>query len=174
MVAWPDHHNTLTTIGALCAAVITEFDGGLLKQKESDAAEAKRIEEEAKRQVELEHLEAKRVEKEKLDRIQKMAEDRQAIEAAKRDLKAKERALHEAENQAQADKAADHLDDEIDNDGDEDDDNDEGSDSAGDVKPVSSFITHFIPCIIRLCYYRVIASGTPGIPRRRPINSFRR
>jgi len=174
MVAQPDHHNIFNSISMLCAAIITKFDGGLLKQRELDAAEAKRIEEEAKRQTELERLEAERVEKEKLDRIQKMAEDRQAIEAAKRDLKAKERALHEAENQAQADKAADHLDDEIDNDGDEDDDNDEGSDSAGDVKTVSSFITYFFPCIIRLRYYRVIASGTPGIPRRRPVDSFRR
>jgi hypothetical protein len=111
---------------------IANIGSQLERQKESDVAKAKRLEEERHRLEE----EEKRQEiaqvvaaQEKLERTQKMAEEQMAIFVAKHELEAKKQALSEAQKAAS-------------NNEEDDDDNNQGSKSTAEEQQV-----HWYSCI---------------------------
>ena len=97
----------------------------------SDAAAAKKLEEEDKVRLELAWVEAQREEKEGLDRVRKLGQDRMEIEAVEHELEVKRKALRDTGKDV-------HNVDMGDNDGDN-----EGSESAPDLQPVRIIPIYF-------------------------------
>ena len=89
-------------------------------QKESDAAAAKRREEELKVKAEMARVAAEREVRERMERMEKLDAERMEIEAAERALALKKKALRDAQ------KVADNVD------VDKDKDDKEGSESAAE------------------------------------------
>ena len=120
MGSQPDHKVAFSALINACAYTVIDVEKHLDAQKELDAAEVRRQEEEKWQKEQMAWLVAKQEEKDKLDRVQKMVEECKAIAAAERDLEAKKEALRITQ------KAVD-----MDGDNEDDDDNDEGSDNQG-------------------------------------------
>lgn len=96
----PEHGATCTTVGDLCAETISKLETRLGQQRESDAAAARKLEEEEKARLELARVEAEREENERLERIRKREQDRMEIEAVERELKVRRKALRDADKEA--------------------------------------------------------------------------
>lgn len=121
IAAQPLHTDVLSTVGQLCTKAVAHFESVLQSQIEFDQAQARRIKDEEKKQVELAKQAAEREEMEKLERIREREREKQEIEAAERELAAKKNALLQAEKG--------------------DDDNDNASQSAMDEHIVSNRTT---------------------------------
>ena len=98
MTAHPDHHNSTSALGNICAQAIADIEKCLAGQREADAAAVKKREEEEKSWVEQEWLAAEQAEREKLEREKKLAEERSVIAAVERELALKKKLLEDAVN----------------------------------------------------------------------------
>src|SRR5258705_11466625 len=106
MSAQPTHVDIFSAANELCTSTITEIEGGLVSQRESDVAEACRCQEEEQAMAEMEQIAAEHDEREKQDRLN--------IEAVECALQARKRVLHYEEKRDDA---------QDDNDNDDNDDN---------------------------------------------------
>src|SRR5882762_3237366 len=102
MSAQPTHADIFSAANELCATTITEIEGGLVSQRQSDVAEACRRQEEEWAMAEMEKIAAERDEREKQERQKKVEQDRLDIEAAERALQVWKRSLHYEEMRADA------------------------------------------------------------------------
>ena len=120
----------------LCTQAIADIEDRLVKQKESDEAEARRLVEEAKKREGMARLSAEKEEKERLEKLKKMAQDRQEIETAERELKAKKEALRIAGKGVDVDNNNNNNNNGDDNDNDNDE---QDSESAAEESQVRTF-----------------------------------
>src|SRR5258705_1857166 len=121
MSAQPTHADIFSATNELCASTITEIEGGLVSQHESDVAEVCRCQEEERAMAEMEQIAAERDEREKQERQKNIEQDRLDIEAVERALQAWKRVLHYEEKRDDA------------QDDDDSDDNDDNGDDDDDV-----------------------------------------
>lgn len=123
----PTNEDVVNSLKTLCTDAVATIEAQLDTQQQSDAAEARRLEEEAKERAENERLNREEEERqqqlariaantEKLERTTKIADEQLAIIRAERELEAKKKALIEAQKAAGMDV--------------DDADDDQGSDSA--------------------------------------------
>ena len=142
MGSQPDHKAAFSALIDACAYTVIDVEKHLDEQKESDAAEVRRQEEEKRQKEQMARLAAEQEEKDRLDRVRKMAEEREAIAAAERDLEAKKEALHITQKAADMD-----GDDEDDEDDDDEGSDDQGSESAAEEAqvrdPLFSICSHY-------------------------------
>ena len=129
MVSQTVHKDIYGVVVDLCARSVADFEAALGEQKEADAAEARRLQEEQERKAEEKSLEAEREAKERLERVRKREQARVEIEAVERELQAKKMALRDEEQ------VADDFNDAINNNN--NNNNDCGSQSPADDTPVS-------------------------------------
>ena len=94
------HNELFSTVKVLCTGTITEVEDRLAKQRESDQASAKRVQEEQKQKAEEVRIAAEREEKERQEKVEKMEQNQHEIEAEERTLNAKKQALCDAEKEA--------------------------------------------------------------------------
>jgi hypothetical protein len=140
MGSQPDHKVAFSALINACAYTVIDVEKHLDEQKESDAARVRRQEEEKRQKKQMARLAAEQEVKDRLDRVRKMAEEREAIAAAERDLEAKKEALCITQ------KAAD-MDGDDEDDNDDEDDDDEGSDDQGSESAhLSVKCTGLSPC----------------------------
>jgi 1,4-alpha-glucan branching enzyme len=142
MGSQPDHKVAFSALINACAYTVIDVEKQLDEQKESDAAEVRRQEEEKRQKEQMGWLAAEQEEKDRLDRVRKMAEEREAIAAAERDLEAKKEALCITQKAADMD-----GDDEDDEDDDDEGSDDQGSESAAEEAqvrdPLFSICSHY-------------------------------
>jgi len=145
MGSQPDHKAAFSALIDACAYTVIDVKKHLDEQKESDATEVRRQEEEKRQKEQMARLAAEQEEKDRLDRVWKMAEEREAIAAAERDLEAKKEALHITQKAADMD--GDDEDDEDDEDDDDEGSDDQGSESAAEEAqvrdPLFSICSHY-------------------------------
>ena len=145
MGSQPDHKTAFSALIDACAYTVIDVEKHLDEQKESDATEVRRQEEEKRQKEQMAQLAAEQKEKDRLDRVRKMAEEREAIAAAERDLEAKKEALHITQKAADMD--SDDEDDEDDEDDDDEGSDDQGSESAAEEAqvrdPLFSICSHY-------------------------------
>ena len=100
MKAQPEHANILNLVHGLCKLTISELESALMKQRELDAAEAKRKEDKAKAKEEMARAEAERKERERQEKAKKLAQDKLDIQAMEHDLLAWKQAYNDAQRAA--------------------------------------------------------------------------
>jgi len=129
MSAQPTHADIFSAANELCATTITEIEGGLVSQRQSDVAEACRRQEEERAMAEMEKIAAERDEREKQERQKNIEQDRLDIEAVEHVLQARKRALHYEEKR-------DNTQDNNNNNNNNGDDNDDVSITTPEGLPV--------------------------------------
>ena len=80
-----NHQSVCSRLGELCAKSIKDIEKALTAQWEADAA-ATRLHKEERAKKEKECMAPEQVEKEKVERVRKMEEEHNAIEAATKEL----------------------------------------------------------------------------------------
>jgi len=142
MGSQPDHKAAFSALIDACAYTVIDVKKHLDEQKESDATEVRRQEEEKRQKEQMARLAAEQEEKDRLDRVRKMAEEREAIAAAEHDLEAKKEVLRITQKAADMD-----GDDEDDKDDDDKGSDDQGSESAAEeaqvCDPLFSICSHY-------------------------------
>jgi hypothetical protein len=108
----------------LCISTVTELESGLARQRESDDAESRHLQQEERTKEEIARIGAEHEERELQELLKKLEQDRLHIEEMERDLEAQKQALEYAQN------IGDDLYD------DDDDDDDEGNVSTPTVTMV--------------------------------------
>jgi hypothetical protein len=147
----PNNKDAVESLSKLCSGAVATIKGQLEAQKESDAAEARRLEAEAvKRKAEEERQEReeqRRREDEKLaeararlEQTKKMAEEQMEILRIQRELEAKKQAYSDAQKAAGIDV---------------DDGDDDGSDSAPENQQVRDHIIYSLYAILITLHYSI-------------------
>jgi len=155
MGSQPDHKAAFSALIDACAYTVIDVKKHLDEQKESDATEVRRQEEEKRQKEQMARLAAEQEEKDRLDRVWKMAEEREAIAAAEHDLEAKKEVLRITQ------KAADM-------DGDDEDDKDD-DEKAATIKVANpllkrhKYVIHYSQYVLI-----IITSHIRGLQRRNP------
>ena len=100
MKAQPEHADVLNLVHELCESTISKLESALTKQRELDAAKAKRKEDEAQTKEEMARAEAERKERERQEKAKKLAQDKLDIQAVECDLLAWKQAYNNAQRAA--------------------------------------------------------------------------
>jgi hypothetical protein len=88
-MSYPQHKDALSVLGDLGTQTIINFEDLLKAQQESDAADARRIEEEERTKAEAAKLDAEHEEKEGMEKVRRREQDVLKIAAAEHELEAR-------------------------------------------------------------------------------------
>jgi len=97
MASQPNHVDVFRAANDLCASTITEVENALASQRESDAAEASRLQEEERQKAEMARLAAMQEEEGKVEHLKKLQQDRLDIKAAEHELQMRKQVLRDVE-----------------------------------------------------------------------------